>query len=318
MAETPRFDPAQSDRLRHGSYWLQVVPVECIEPAPRNARFMRHEVFKRFVDNVKHDGGLSSVPFCWFVEGRFLMVSGHHRLKAAQDAGLDTIPIMYTDAPLDENQFTAMQLSHNELVGEDDPTVLLSLWQSIDAMWAKEYTGLDSKRLGELAKLSGSSLADAKLAFHTVTLFFLPDERERLLALVDTLKGIAPGDILVASEQAYEPFLKAHRNAKKSFNVHNAAVAFMVLVELAERHVEELRDGWLSPDGDPLHKDRVPLSTLFGTDDLPAADAAKLYAAVQALVALERVPAREKWRALTILAEALPAADAPIPKGAAS
>ena len=97
--------------------------VRIIEVNPRelkyletNARYMRHEEFNRLCENIRHDGKLTSVPFCCKDDdGRYLILSGNHRVKAAVQVGLPTITVMVTDDPLSEDQRIAIQLSHNAI-----------------------------------------------------------------------------------------------------------------------------------------------------------------------------------------------------------
>ncbi len=79
---------------------LAIVPIEQLTLLDKNARYMPHEMFKNLVENIKRDNGLSSVPFCWFDGNTYHVLSGNHRVKAAQAAGLTHILILYDDRPL--------------------------------------------------------------------------------------------------------------------------------------------------------------------------------------------------------------------------
>ena len=98
-----------------------------------NARFMRHEEFQRLVANIKRDGQLTSAPFAALdpADGKYEVLSGNHRVQAAISAGLQTIPCIITDDPLSEEQRIAIQLSHNAIVGQDDPDILKKLYDKI-------------------------------------------------------------------------------------------------------------------------------------------------------------------------------------------
>jgi len=98
----------------------------------QNARFMRHEVFTRLVQNLKEDGELTQLPFCailgYFTEDDEIqtdeegdpiweVLSGNHRAKAAIAAGIKEIKVQVTYEPLSPDRRKAIQLSHNAIAG---------------------------------------------------------------------------------------------------------------------------------------------------------------------------------------------------------
>ena len=111
-------------------YRLGVLPPDAFVAAPLNAHHMRKTVYDQLVANIKADGNLSTLPFCWHHEGTAYTLSGHHRIEAARDAGVDYLLYLYTDDALDEERRLAIQLSHNALVGEDDLSILQQRWRS--------------------------------------------------------------------------------------------------------------------------------------------------------------------------------------------
>jgi hypothetical protein len=122
---------------------------------------MRKETFSRLVENVQNDDALTQIPFVVRnpATGRWQVLLGNHRVMAAVEAGLDAIPVLVTDDALTHDQKRGIQLSHNALVGEDDPAVLKQIYESIDQIDWKQYAGLDDKMLELLAKIpSGSSI----------------------------------------------------------------------------------------------------------------------------------------------------------------
>lgn len=49
------------------------------------------------------------------------VLSGNHRVQASVEAGIERILVMIIEEDLTRSQAVAIQLSHNALVGEDDP-----------------------------------------------------------------------------------------------------------------------------------------------------------------------------------------------------
>ena len=134
------------------------IAVETVTVDPRallllekNARFMKPEVFRRLVENVRRDGVLTSLPFC-VREGEGLRVlSGNHRVLAAIEAGLVEVDVLVSLTPLSIARQRAIQLSHNSLTGEDDPVTLRELFGEIEDLdWREAFASIAPRLKGEV------------------------------------------------------------------------------------------------------------------------------------------------------------------------
>src|ERR1051326_4675876 len=71
-------------------YKLAVVSPLSLIPAPLNAHYMDPATLATLTQNIRNDGNLASLPFCWRQVDdsppSYLIISGHHRVQAAQDA----------------------------------------------------------------------------------------------------------------------------------------------------------------------------------------------------------------------------------------
>jgi ParB-like chromosome segregation protein Spo0J len=90
-----------------------VKPSDCMEQE-KNARYFAPEVFQQLVDNIKSDGRLESIPLCYQTDkdkeaGKYHIISGHHRVSAAKQAGLEFIMI-FVFCPKDRYEIIAKQL----------------------------------------------------------------------------------------------------------------------------------------------------------------------------------------------------------------
>lgn len=297
-------DETRIDELNQqipGPFKLAVVPVDQLEFLEKNARFMRYETFRNLVDNIKRDGGLSSVPFCWKTpEGKYRILSGNHRVKAAIEAGFDRVLVMYTDRPLSRQEQVAIQLSHNALVGEDDPVLLRELYNEIEDLTLKYYSGLDDKLLKQLEPVDIGPLADVHLDYRAVTFLLLPEERDRLLEAFEKARKLESlaGDVVVARLADYDRLMDAQDKVMASYNIHNGATALMLILDIFERHQEDLQEGWLDEEGKPAHKGWVPLSSILGTDYVPAEAADVIRRAVEKMVSAGEIEGKNKWQAL--------------------
>lgn len=242
-----------------------------------NARYMRNEVFLRLVENLKRDGGLTgNNPFAVRVRDAdglpsepavYEVLSGNHRVKAAVMAGLPEIDVVLTDDDLSKDRRTAIQLSHNALVGEDDPAILKTLYQGIDDVDMRLYSGLDDKALDLLADVSIPSLSEAALQFQTISLTFLPHEIEGVSAVLEAARKATSGITAhwLMRWADYDKALDALEAAGAAYGVSNMATALMVILDIFNRHMDDLQAGYLDADGEPVKAKRdVPVQSVLG------------------------------------------------------
>lgn len=268
-----------------------------------NARFMTQPEFARLVDNVKRDGCLTSVPLvCVEPDGSWLVLSGNHRTQAAVAAGLNDIDVMVIDAPLDEARKIALQLSHNSIAGQDDPAVLASLYEKIDDIDWRAYSGLDDKTLDLLVDTEVPAMAEANLDFATLTVLFLPNELDDAKETVEeALRFCTGADETWAARLAdHDRILDLIDVTGKAHDVRNIAAGLTLLLDLARSHLPDLAEGWYDPLGDePRHNGWVPTSTIFG-HDMPATAATVARRAIQRVMDTE--PGLRPWQALELIA----------------
>ncbi len=222
-------------------YRLGLAPPDELKPAPKNARFMRHETYARLVENIQRDGNLSSLPFCWKSGDAFYILSGHHRVDAARQAGVRLILFLYTDAALTEAERTAIQLSHNALVGEDNLAILKELYESLESYDAKAYSGLDDKTIGLLAEIAPATFQEAHLDFEQVNLLFLPAEVEALDKLVERLRATRGDARTYAAHLADWPaFWEMLLRFKDAAKIVNTATALVEIIRIVTEHLDAL------------------------------------------------------------------------------
>lgn len=266
-----------------------------------NARFMPYEQFQQLVRNVKRDGALSSVPFCWTrPDGKLEVLSGNHRIQAAIDAEIGDIDVMVSVDPLDDQQRLAIQLSHNAIAGQDDPATLKQLYDSLTDVDLRKYAGLDDKTLDLLDQVDVGSLADLDLDYATVQLVFLPPELATVKDSLEDARKSAPTDERwVAAIAEHSRLLDALGEARDSYNIGNIATALALILSVYERHRGDLADGFIDPtSGEERHKGWAPLNVLLGRSTIPAAAAAVVNRAIEAMIGREEIAHDKPWQAL--------------------
>lgn len=271
-----------------------------------NAHFMTKEKFDALVENVRRDGVLTSVPLVYADpdSGNEIVLSGNHRTKAAVEAGLAEIPVLVIDQKLSRQQQIAIQLSHNSIFGEDDPDTLAMLYEELDDVDWRSYSGLDDKVLDLLDDPSAVPFAEANLTYQTVQLVFLPPEKEaaeQALFEVKKLHGIS--DMWMAAISQYEPTLAALETVRGSYSIGNVATALSIILAVFENHLDEVADGWIDKDSEPRRKKPVPMETVFNSRMVPSDVAAIIHRAISVAKRNgDLIEESNPWRFIELLA----------------
>jgi hypothetical protein len=283
-----------------------IVRVDELDLLEENARYMRHETFARLVENIKHDGALTSVPYCWRVPetGRYLVLSGNHRVKGAREAGREVILILFNDQALSEQERIAIQLSHNALVGEDDPGMLKALYDRLDTFEAKVYSGLDDKTLDLLERVQPIPMSEVNLAFTQLAIIFLPEELEEARRAFEDARRLHKADeTWLARWRDYDAWLDSLDMAGSAHGVKNMAVSLSIVLAVFRAHQTDLADGWLDAETDETrHKNWVPLASITGTDRIPPESAKIIRQAVELMQGRGDVQVKNRWQALEYMA----------------
>jgi len=302
------------------------IPTTTIKIDPRkikllelNARYMRHETYMKLVDNIKQDGVLTQIPFGWHLhddetrepvytddgEPVYEVLSGNHRVSAAIDAGLQVIDFQVTDIHLTKDQRTAIQLSHNELTGEDDPAVLKIIYSGIEDISWRVYAGLDDKTLGLLQEVDTTSISEANLKFQVVSMTFLPDELEEAKKVWEEAKKYGSGSTIWTARWAqYDAWLDAVELASRAHGIQSVATGVKVVLDVFNNHLEDLDSGWRSEDGNARKGVRdVNVELVTGSAYVPAQAAATVKRALDRLRSAGKLEKGKEWEVIAGWAE---------------
>lgn len=217
-----------------------VSPKDCL-PQQKNARYFKPEKFKQLVTNIK-ESGMESLPFVIpskKAPGKYDIISGHHRVDGAKEAGKEVILVLVADKNLTRDQIVSKQLSHNALVGVDDQTLLAELFQSIEDIDQKIASGLND----DIGKIDYESLNFRVGTFKEFTVQFLPEDigiyDEAMMEVLASETLIKSGtEVRLASMKDFERFAKVIRKVKKCENIKSNGVALLRIIELAEEYME--------------------------------------------------------------------------------
>lgn len=214
-----------------------VSPHDCL-PQKKNARYMTPEQMERLVDNVKKDGHLESVPLVTEakIEGKYSIISGHHRIEAARLAGLEQILVMVITVK-NKDQIISKQLSHNAITGQDDPHVLVELYEAINEISEKLYSGIQDAT----AKISYMSVNFRAGTFKELTLVCLPEDIEftdEVIEDVRNLKVKSDTAVRTVDSAVWDEFVQHLIAIKRSENIKSTGSAFVEMARLARLYIE--------------------------------------------------------------------------------
>jgi hypothetical protein len=201
--------------------------------------------FRQFVSNLELDGVLTSVPLVY--QGKVL--SGNHRVQAAIEAGIEEAEVIEVLTPLDEKRQVALQLSHNAIVGQDDPGMLSELYRGLDIEW-KQYSGLTDAALNDISELDVKALALGIPEYQELVLLFLPEEQGAFLRALKSVEGkLKKGiPVFVGRYDDFDRFFEAVVAMKKVKGVHNSALAVRMIAELALKALEGAKPEGTEPE----------------------------------------------------------------------
>jgi len=209
--------------------------LDCLREQDKNARVMAPDKFDRLVQNIKADGRLESLPLCVRNpkrEDEFLIISGHHRTRAARSAGVMHIYIMVLEGDVDQDWIRAKQLAHNALSGTDEEQVLAELYFSIQDVDARISSGLSEDDLDIKDSKVTVDEVMVDLDFEMLQIVFLSHQKQEFDDVIDLLEKdseIHPADIAV-----FYRFKDALRKVGRESKIRNISAMLSRMCEIVK------------------------------------------------------------------------------------
>ena len=212
---------------------------------------MTGDQLRRLVDNLKRDGELTSYPLVYrpdkdlnpdFWEqskGELIILSGNHRVQAAKEAGITHSNVIEIKDRLSDERLRAIQLSHNSIGGQDDPSILLALYESL-SLDEKLYSGLTDDDF-DVEAIDVSGLGIGTVKYTELNMVFLPEELKEVEAWIESIDRASRKDpTLVASYADFDKFFETVIRTKTQLKIYNSAIAFANMVQLAMERLDQL------------------------------------------------------------------------------
>ena len=226
-----------------GKFAIGEIDVDEIILLKKNARFMRKESFDRLVENVSHDGELSSIPFCYLDQERGMMtvLSGNHRIRSLKASKIKRTVVMYNQFEMSKDEQTKIQLSHNAISGEDDILILKELYDSIEDLREKIATGIDDDMFEDIENNRVSLIESVDIPTVEMVLFFTDNVAERVK---EGLKGRTDSYVFMGDRDNYKRYLELSETIQTNYNLLNGSMILEVLLDIYTRYLKEKKNGF--------------------------------------------------------------------------
>jgi ParB-like chromosome segregation protein Spo0J len=226
---------------RLGLYYARVAD---LHEQDINANVMPVGMFNALVGNIEKNGALESLALCATraeSPEKIEIVSGHHRIRAARQAGVEAVTVLlYRNLSLSE--IRAKQLAHNAIAGKSDPEIVRELLGQIDNIADRMESYIDPDAFDQVPKavefkmVDIDPMADAK----TVTVVFLPTQAQDFRTAMDLLSA-QPDEVYVAHRAAFDAFRDAIQQAKAELDVVATPTAIAAMARLALERLAQLK-----------------------------------------------------------------------------
>lgn len=283
-----------------------IMETEIIKINPRdikllevNARNMKPEEYQKLIANIKKDGQLTSVPFCFYNENKQIEVlSGNHRVMASIDAGLDEIEVMLCKDKLSKDQALAIQLSHNSISGQDDEELLRKLYGELQSLEFKEYSGLTDEFIN-FCKEVENDFKVPNLSYQAFNLLFLPEEINEIKDTLLIISSLINNNYLLANMKDYDKYLETTTTISKCLNIKNPSTTFLAMIRLAKENIDKLKELAFKKD----EANNIPLCAILGRSDLNKEDSLIIDKTLNRMISKGEIKKTAKEKGLVILAK---------------
>lgn len=213
------------------------IEVQKIVPAETNANKMSESDFNKLMRNIQKSGGLSSAITCYLRnDGKYVIISGHHRYAACVKLGYAKIPVIYAEEQdLTRDEIVALQLSHNSLHGSDDKGILKRLFEEIKSIDFKEFANIDIDEIGPF-KVDNFSFSP-EMVHYSVSFVLYEDAFNNLKELLEvTDLAVSKSDVVIIADgqDTENELLTLLKDVKVQYSIKSSGIALSKIIELAK------------------------------------------------------------------------------------
>lgn len=220
------------------------IDIDLIDEVKVNANEMSEEEFAQLTSNISKSG-LSSVPACVKrKDGRFVTISGNHRLRACKKLRYKEIGVLYCDEDeITQDEMIAIELSHNSLHGTAKASIVKKLLESIQTIDFKQFAHVNIDEIKQV-KIEGIDIAAMSENF-VMTVVLYPDSFKTLDSLFGDLREHAKKSdalILASAQDNERRFLDIQKSISQQFDMKSPSIAFGKLLDLASERLSQINN----------------------------------------------------------------------------
>lgn len=259
-----------------------------------NARIMKNEMQDQLTANIAKRGQLESLPYLTEDGNKVRIISGHHRIKSARQAGIKEIYAILDVSGLSRSQEAAKQLAHNAISGFDDQSMLkeiVKMISDVDDM-LESYVGKDilAEPMAEFDKLISPAV---QFDFRTLVFAFLPHQLQNLELLVKELEKAGPEIVGVAEYEQGRRFVETLSKYQQFQDVRNLGAAISSMIEAAN---EKMDVAGYDPASEWTY-----LTKVFGSNSIPTEAAQVIQQALKKAEKEGVVGKKNRWQLIEFL-----------------
>lgn len=219
------------------------VDINLCDEIELNSNEMSGEDFAQLTENIEKSG-LSSVPTAIKkANGRYVIISGNHRLRACKKLHYKKIGILYVNEDeISQDESIGIELSHNSLHGSPNVSILKKLFESIQSVDFKKFAHVN---VDEVKPVSAEGLDIYAMKENFVfTVILYPNSFGSLDELYGDIREQAKKSdalILASEEDNEKTLLKLQTDIGKEFDIKSPSIAFAKLLELANGRLQEIK-----------------------------------------------------------------------------
>lgn len=270
------------------------IPLDVVVEQDVNARIMKNEMQDQLTANIAKRGQLESLPYLTEDGNKVRIISGHHRIKSARQAGIKEIYAILDVSGLTRSQEAAKQLAHNAISGFDDQSTLkeiVKMISDVDDM-LESYVGKDilAEPMAEFDKLISPAV---QFDFRTLVFAFLPHQLQNLELLVKELEKAGPEIVGVAEYEQGKRFVETLSKYQQFQDVRNLGAAISSMIEAAN---EKMDIAGYDPAGEWTY-----LTKVFGSNSIPTEAAQVIQQALKKAEKEGVVSKKNRWQLIEYL-----------------